>query len=1054
MAERTGDSGRREDSEVVVRVVPTREEQIGIQWREMWSAMGREGLGALLVFAWCWLVLALGALVTVRGWRAVRASELSIPRFAGWVPDSPWWVVTIIAVVLVLSVGLAALLRDVTPTGFWVCAGVASVAAVLLLGLLARDLPAQLGLPGYWVIFSAMIALAGWLLSRQVSKRWLRLFVGAAVVLAALLLVAIGRNAQVAESRTVGESEALRLLAAESTENATADVRTSLLSLLCEEGDLVSRCRNAVGSVVPPLLLDARAAPLKCLPGWTVAAVDEWVDAASSDRKVAVLSALTQCEINAEAVARLEVEALQAAEATGEEGSTSGGASGDTTTASEPVEGGADPDDVSGELSAAREALEAQRAVVREELEVQRSEVRLLDSIERGADGILAWLSGPSDLEQFRFSGVVWLVILGGALLWYRRLEIRAGAHRLGPVDLQFERELGAGSKKNEEPGDGAEDGSAGEGPGGSPKTSEVVATPGEAIFKEAVVRNVPEPGAVPGAHALAPVGDLVASSDTPHRFLISGIVDAVQMILATDSGYTVVYNAHDSRDGSVVFVRLRDSRTGQHVASMTFGDQHLEAASRLAGYWVAGWIISRSHFVPEWARWSEHDARAFHSLHWVQGDDLPLRLRGAVDPTAVDGASVNSLILAQRAYSYEIRPAEGGGPRLFNSLEDFARAVHRQPRYPVARYRRSAALSALMEDGVVLSEVAELGENGEVPVDSRLRYLFGDMILGLTGGSEELDDWLRELRTTGRFPRAMRRAMLLRITQWTAENRAAIRWGTLARLRRSERYFWKEFSVGELKEDWVHLVDTGLCITVERLRDVAVIDEEDDARVTGLQARIEERALAADSHWQISYNLACLHALRARGAARSPEAHAPGTDDGLTPYERERAAACRWLERCLDRPYSGQLVREWVDNDPDLDPLEGHPDFDRWRARVPRMPVVIRLGDVGTPVQDLQEKLRRAGETTLVVDGQYGVHTKAAVERVQRQRGLAVDGVAGPKTLAVLDGIRPAPAPVPPVPWRQRLAAQIRARRRKRRGPAEERLAADPHASEPASVE
>ncbi len=1051
MAERTEDGGRREGSEVV-RVLPSRGQQIRIQRRELWSAIGPEGLGALLVFAWCWFVLALGALVTIRAWRAVRASELSIPQFAGWVPDSSWWVVAIIALLLVLSAGFAALLRDVTPTGFWVSVGVAAVAAVVLLGLLARDLPAQLGLPGYWVIFSAMVALAGWLLSRQVSKRWLRMFVGAAVVLAALLLVAIGRNAQVAESRTLGESEALRLLAAESTPNATADVRTSLLTLLCTEGDLVAECRNAVGSVVPPLLGDDRAAPLRCLPGWTVAAVDEWIEAASSDRKVAVLSALTQCEINADAVARLE--ALAADEAMGEGSSDSGQAERGTTSESAADDGTAAPDGAPDELSAAREALEAQRAVVREELEVQRSEVQLLDSIERGADGILAWLSGPADLEQFRFSGAVWLVILGGALLWYRRLEIRAGAHRLGPVDLQFERDLVSGSKKKDESGDGAEDRPADERPGGSPTTSEVVATPGEAIFKEAVVRNVPEPGAVPGAHALAPVGDLVASSDTPHRWLISGIVDAVQMILATDSGYTVVYNAHDSRDGSVVFVRLRDSRTGRHVASMTFGDQHLEAASRLAGYWVAGWIISRSHFVPEWARWSEHDARAFHSLHWVQGDDLPLRLRGAVDPTAVDGASVNSLILAQRAYSYEIRPPEGGGPRLFNSLEDFARAVHRQPRYPVARYRRSAALSALMEDGVVLSEVADLGENGEVPVDSRLRYLFGDMILGLTGGSDELDGWLRELRTTGTFPRAMRRRMLLRITEWTAENRAAIRWGTLARLRRSERYFWKEFSVGELKEDWVRLVDTGLCITVERLRSLADVDEHDQGHVATLQGQIEERALEADSHWQISYNLACLYALRARRVAGSPGARTPATDDEPSAYDRERATACRWLERCLDRPYSGQLVREWVDNDPDLDPLEGHPDFERWRERVPRMPVVIRLGDVGQPVEDLQAKLKRAGETTLVVDGQYGVHTKAAVERVQRQRGLAVDGVAGPKTLAVLDTLRDAPEPAAPIPWRRRLAAQLRARRRARHGPVGERPSADTHASEPASVE
>jgi peptidoglycan hydrolase-like protein with peptidoglycan-binding domain len=58
-----------------------------------------------------------------------------------------------------------------------------------------------------------------------------------------------------------------------------------------------------------------------------------------------------------------------------------------------------------------------------------------------------------------------------------------------------------------------------------------------------------------------------------------------------------------------------------------------------------------------------------------------------------------------------------------------------------------------------------------------------------------------------------------------------------------------------------------------------------------------------------------------------------------------------------------------------------------------------IRPGSTGNPVRRAQKRLTLAGYDTGGVDGVFGAGTEAAVRRLQRDRGLAVDGVVGPRT-------------------------------------------------------
>src|ERR1700704_2569733 len=63
----------------------------------------------------------------------------------------------------------------------------------------------------------------------------------------------------------------------------------------------------------------------------------------------------------------------------------------------------------------------------------------------------------------------------------------------------------------------------------------------------------------------------------------------------------------------------------------------------------------------------------------------------------------------------------------------------------------------------------------------------------------------------------------------------------------------------------------------------------------------------------------------------------------------------------------------------------------------------VLKQGSSGPEVTALQQKLKDLGFDPKGVDGGFGKDTKAAVIAFQQDRGLKVDGEAGPDTLAAL---------------------------------------------------
>jgi hypothetical protein len=62
-----------------------------------------------------------------------------------------------------------------------------------------------------------------------------------------------------------------------------------------------------------------------------------------------------------------------------------------------------------------------------------------------------------------------------------------------------------------------------------------------------------------------------------------------------------------------------------------------------------------------------------------------------------------------------------------------------------------------------------------------------------------------------------------------------------------------------------------------------------------------------------------------------------------------------------------------------------------------------LKPGDTGTEVTTLQNELTALGYSPGKADGAYGPATEQAVKNFQTAKGLTVDGIVGPKTLAAL---------------------------------------------------
>ncbi len=75
--------------------------------------------------------------------------------------------------------------------------------------------------------------------------------------------------------------------------------------------------------------------------------------------------------------------------------------------------------------------------------------------------------------------------------------------------------------------------------------------------------------------------------------------------------------------------------------------------------------------------------------------------------------------------------------------------------------------------------------------------------------------------------------------------------------------------------------------------------------------------------------------------------------------------------------------------------------EYKKYTSSIPT--VIYKVGSSSDTVKELEEKLKWLGFFKGTPDNYYGYDTFEAVKKVQKDRGLRVDGIAGDKTLATL---------------------------------------------------
>ena len=410
--------------------------------------------------------------------------------------------------------------------------------------------------------------------------------------------------------------------------------------------------------------------------------------------------------------------------------------------------------------------------------------------------------------------------------------------------------------------------------------------------FRFALLHNVPEPGAVPGAESLDSVSSLVELAGAPAAGVAKAVTAFVKQVLGRTYGYAVSIDAMQI-DGDTpaapqhrVMVRVSDRYTKQSIDSKLIKAAEQSKAYREAGFWAAGTILARSRRQPSWLRWSPDTAEPLALTSGSQHptvEELKLAVRQAPD---------SALLLNLLGAAYETKGKQ------ISALESYARAVTLAPQFLAARYRLAGGFGMLAGTPTVWTGL---------PTDERLRLC--RLLVRSFSTMNTNRDWEGPISrvamiSTERAEAPINEvkaalvalAVLLHEDIAARASRASVGW---ALLRRSER-----------DALWPMMFDGS---RLHRQREVARLARwvaelqlpKTPTAADSILRSLVEAAKEPGSWWQLSYNAACGHAVAA-----------------------QLETALTLLEQCLIRPGVYQLKTDWLRTDPDLALLHGTARF------------------------------------------------------------------------------------------------------------------------------
>jgi hypothetical protein len=498
-----------------------------------------------------------------------------------------------------------------------------------------------------------------------------------------------------------------------------------------------------------------------------------------------------------------------------------------------------------------------------------------VDLLTAGGEAMVRGLPGVSDESvPAAVTTVTWIALAVLVLAGYRWLEILNGRTEAGPVTVR------------------------------PPEKASDVDLQRLADLRRHIVRNIDEPGAVPGSDTVQPVTDVLEAAGDERGKLVAALLKLVTVIFPK-TGYEVeaifstIDQAHAghsievlrssaasgngspaSRPGErgaatmfSVTVMLKDARNGRSKRVIVASNASEATALRQAGYQAAAWVLSRSARVPSWGRWDESTSSALcrytESLDSGSGGVRELE-------EAVRTAPTSGVLLALLAHRYDLE-----GERAL-ALEHSLRAVALHPRYPVARYRAAISFSLLAADRAIAWDRsvdlfpylrANLFAAGRVIGVRRWSPLSGEL-------RPDEESWWRL-----RGDKAVRPLCRVGDDLLQSNRHALARHSVLHHaFRRSERRYW----LALVFRTRSNVVDSGFGYHVlravndsARLAVMARGASSATPSAGSWPSRAERRRIrrVALQHrrttWQIDYNLACASAIEAMRAEANLEREA-----------------------------------------------------------------------------------------------------------------------------------------------------------------------------------
>jgi hypothetical protein len=533
--------------------------------------------------------------------------------------------------------------------------------------------------------------------------------------------------------------------------------------------------------------------------------------------------------------------------------------------------------------SAARETLaaevETKEAAYSEAVGERNTGVAGVDAaeaVQMGAGAVVAALPWIGDNQRdlpVALDVIGWVLLGTLALLLYRWLEQRAAARALGPVTVEGKEETDV------------------------------------ARFRTYVLRNIPDPGAVPGASALQPVTDLLAATQLPT--VIGKVVSAIAAVLGQKHGYTVqfqVFGAEKDQPstkapvaqpdaGSMlteIAVRVNKARNGELVNQRVVQHSTKDEALRKAAYWAAAVVLERSDRVPRWAQWSSETSDSL-AVFFSEED---LRKRNLEQlKEAVSRAPTSGVLCLQLSNAYALEEQH------LNAFEFALRAATLHPNFVAACYRLAMSASLVASDLGLNWWNQSLEQRARVLSAVERHQPSGAEALRKVLDAAEVKKAREEGRDVGPLgPEAELCSFALKELDHT-EKLLRIRLMLVNSLRRSERAYWLTLLRPHRRGltwrmQFRRAVASGRPAVRQRAQLPMAINE------------VEKWQNDPRTFWQVAYNLACWEAIR----------HGQGFGDA--------EAAVRRLEIAIERPNSHQLTRSWLEKDPDLNSIRRNDRF------------------------------------------------------------------------------------------------------------------------------